>query len=83
MHITSTAFQQAFGITRDKARPEPVVVAKHDRDSLIAMPIQEWERLKRRKRCVGLASELSEEWVEAVRSARVSDEVAHLDAELK
>jgi hypothetical protein len=32
---------------------------------------------------VGLASELPEEWADAVRSAEVPDEYAHLDAELK
>jgi hypothetical protein len=47
------------------------------------MAAEEWERLKRRDRRVGLAAELPEEWVEAVRSARVPEEFAHLDAELK
>jgi hypothetical protein len=45
------------------------------------MSAQEWERRKRRDR--GLATELPEEWIEAVRSAKVPDEFAHLDAELK
>jgi len=44
---------------------------------------EEWERLKRRDRRVGLATELPEEWIEAVRSAKVPDEFAHLDSELK
>ena len=38
---------------------------------------------KRRDRSVGLTTELPEEWVEAVRKAKVPDEFAHLDAELK
>ena len=36
------------------------------------------ERLKRRDRRVGLAAELPEEWVEAVRSAKVPEEFGHL-----
>lgn len=47
------------------------------------MSAEEWERRERRDRRVGLATELPEEWIEAVRSAKVPDEFAHLDAELK
>jgi prevent-host-death family protein len=81
--VTASEFQQAFGALSDKARHEPVIITKHGRDSLVVMSAEEWERLKRRDRRVGLTSELPEEWVEAVRSAKVPDEFAHLDAELK
>ncbi len=47
------------------------------------MSAEEWERLKRRDRRVGLTSELPEEWAEAVRNAKVPEEFAHLDDELK
>jgi PHD/YefM family antitoxin component YafN of YafNO toxin-antitoxin module len=67
----------------DKARHEPVVITKHGRDSLVVMAAEEWARLKRRDRRVGLAAELPEEWVEAVRSAKVPDEFARLDTDLK
>ncbi len=81
--VTASEFQQAFGALSDKARQEPVVITKHGRDSLVIMSAEEWERLKRRDRRVGLATELPEEWVEAVQSAKVPDEFAPLDAELK
>ena len=81
--VTSSEFQQAFGSLSDKARHEPVVITKHGRPSLVIMAAEEWERLKRRDRHVGLTTELPEEWIEAVRNARVPDEFAHLDAELK
>jgi prevent-host-death family protein len=81
--VTASEFQQAFGALSDKARHEPVVITKHGRDSLVVMPVEEWERLKRRDRRVGLTSELPEEWIEAVRDAKVPDEFAALDAELK
>ncbi len=80
--VTSSEFQQAFGPLSDKARHEPVVITKHGRDSLVVMAAEEWERLKRRDRRVGLTTELSEEWIEAVRSAKVPDEYAHLDDDL-
>jgi prevent-host-death family protein len=70
--VTASEFQQAFGALSDKARHEPVVITKHGRDSLVVMSAEEWERLKRRDRRVGLASELSEEWIEAVRNAAIT-----------
>jgi prevent-host-death family protein len=81
--VTASEFQQAFGSLSDKARHEPVVITKHGRDSLVVMSAEEWERLRRRDRRVGLTTELGEEWTEAVRNAQVPAEFAHLDAELK
>lgn len=81
--VTASEFQQAFGALSDKARHEPVVITKHGRDSLVIMSADEWERLKRRDRRVGLTTELPEEWANAVRDAKVPDEFAHLDSELK
>lgn len=69
--VTASEFLQAFGALSDKARHEPVVITKHGRDSLVVMSAEEWERLKRRDRRVGLTSELGDEWVEAVRAAKV------------
>lgn len=81
--VSSSEFQAAFGALSDKARHEPVVITKHGRDSLVVMSAEEWGRLRRRDRRAGLTTELGEEWVEAVRNAKVPDEFAHLDAELK
>jgi prevent-host-death family protein len=81
--VTSSEFQQAFGALSDKARHEPVVITKHGHDSLVIMSAEEWERLKRRDRRVGLTTELPEEWAEAVRNAKVPDGFDHLDHELK
>jgi hypothetical protein len=53
----------------------------HER--VAVLPADEYARLKRRGRRVGLAEELPEEWVEAVRAAKVPDEFAALDAELQ
>ncbi len=83
IRVTSSEFQQAFGALSDKARHEPVVITKHGRDSLVVMAAEEWERLRRRDRRAGLTTELPEEWVVAVRLAKVPEEFTHLDAELK
>jgi len=81
--VTASQFQQAFGMLSDKARHQPVVITKHGHDSLVVIPVDEWERLKRRDRHVGLSEDLAPEWVEAVRDAAVPEAFAHLDAELK
>ena len=81
--VSASEFQSAFGALSDRARHEPVVITKHGRDSLVVMSTEEWARLKRGGRRVGLTTELPEEWIEAVREAKVPDEFAHLDAELK
>ncbi len=81
--VSATEFQAAFGALSDKARREPVIITKHGRDSLVVMSAEEWERLKRRDRRVGVTAELPEEWIDAVRSAEVPDEYSALDAELK
>ena len=81
--VTASQFQQSFGALSDHARREPVVITKHGRDSLVVMAAEEWARLKRRDRRVGLADELPEEWIEAVRGSEVPEEYAHLDAEMK
>ena len=65
--VTASEFQQSFGALSDKARHDPVVITKHGRDSLVVMAAEEWERLKRRDRRVGLTAELAQEWIEAVR----------------
>jgi hypothetical protein len=66
----------SFGALSDKARQQPVVITKHGRDSLLVMSAQEWERLKRRDRQVGLTADLPGEWVEAVRNAEAPDDGA-------
>ncbi len=72
--VTASEFQQAFGMLSDKARHEPIVITKHGRDSLVVMSAEEWARLERRDRKVGLATDLPEEWLEAVRNPKAPDE---------
>ena len=80
--VTANEFEQAFGAFSDKAEQEPVVITKHGRDCLVVMSAEEWRRLLRRDRHAVLTSELSEQWVAAVREAKVADEFAHLDDEM-
>jgi prevent-host-death family protein len=81
--VTASEFQRAFDAWTEKAAEEPVTITKEGRDHLVLLSADEYARLKRRERQVGLAAELPEEWAEAVRNAKVPDAFAHLDAELK
>jgi prevent-host-death family protein len=71
--VSASEFQQSFGSLSDKARQEPVVITKHGRDSLVIMSADEWERLKRRDRRVGLTQDMSDEWIDAIRDAKAPD----------
>jgi hypothetical protein len=84
IRMTETEVQQGFRALADRARREPVAITTTDgREELVVLSIEEYARLKRRDRRVGLTDDLPEEWVEAVRNAKVPDEFAALDAELK
>jgi prevent-host-death family protein len=79
IQVTASEFQQSFGEVSAKAAREPVTITRHGRPHLVVMAAEEWERLKRRDRKVGLVEDLPDEWIEAVRAAKVPDEYAHLD----
>ncbi len=81
--VTASEFQKAFGAVSDRALRQPVTITKQGRDHLVVLSADEYARLKRRDRRVGQAANLPEEWLDAVREAKVPDEYAHLDAELK
>ena len=81
--VTASQFQQAFGLFTAKALQEPVTITKHGRPQLVVVSAEEWSRLKRRDRQVGLAEELSDEWLEALKNSKVPDEYAYLDDLLK
>ena len=80
--VSETEFQQAFGTVTEQARRSPVTITKDGRDHLVVVSAEEFARLKRRDRQVGLAEDLPEEWIEAVAEAKVPDEFSHLNAEL-
>jgi PHD/YefM family antitoxin component YafN of YafNO toxin-antitoxin module len=84
IRMTEAELQRSFGALADRVRREPVTITSVDgRDEFVVLSTDEYARLKRRDRRVGLTEDLPEEWVEAVRNAKVPDEFAALDAELK
>ena len=80
--VTSTEFQQSFEALSASARQEPVMITRHGSDDLVVVSAGVFKRLKQRERLTGLAEDLPQGWVEAVRAAKVPDEFAWLDDEL-
>src|SRR5260221_420193 len=61
IRVTRGEFQRAFDAMSDRALQEPVTITKAGRDHLVVMSADEYARLKRRDRRVGLDMERS--WV--------------------
>ncbi len=84
IRMTEAEVQHGFRALADRAKREPVTITTADgRDEFVVLPAEEYARLKRRDRRVGPTEDLPEEWIEAVRNAKVPNEFAVLDAELK
>lgn len=81
--VTAADFQRNIGRYQDEALKKPVAITKNGRPRTVLISAEEYERLKRRDRRVITAGEVSERQMAALREARVPDEFAHLDAELK
>ena len=80
--VTSAEFQKNFGRYREAAIREAVTITNHGRDSLVLLSADEYRRLKQRDREALLVSELTEQDIEAIRTAEIPAESAAFDHEL-
>ena len=69
--VSASQLQRSLGSISDAALREAVTITKQGRNHLVLLAFEEYARLKRRDRKVGLAGELSDEWLAAVRKAEV------------
>jgi prevent-host-death family protein len=83
IRITATEFQNAVGLFSDRALREPVTITKQGRDNLVLLSAEEFMRMKRRDRKVGLTGEISEEMFAAVFAAEAPDAATAFDHEVK
>jgi prevent-host-death family protein len=81
--VTAAEFQRNLGKYQDVALTRPVAITKNGRERTFLISADEYDRLKRRDREVLLAEELTDEEIEAIKRAKVPDEYAYLDEELK
>ncbi len=81
--VSAAEFHRNIGVYQDIALTKPVTITKNGRERTVLLSAEEYARLKRRDRRTIAAGELSEHQVEALRNAKVPDQHAHLDKELK
>lgn len=79
----ATDVQRRFAFWKRKALQRPVVVRNHGADEIVMLSAEEYARLKRRDREVLRAEDFSADDLKAIAAAKVPDEYAHLDDELK
>jgi len=77
--FSSLDLQRNVARVQEAALREPVAVSYHGRDRLVIMPIDEFERLKRRDKMVISMEEMPEEFVQALQEPYVNAEQAALD----
>lgn len=81
--VSAAEFQRNIGKYQDIALTKPVAITKNGRERTVLLSAEEYARLRRRDRRVLATEELSEQQIEAVRKARVPEQFAGLDKELK
>lgn len=81
--VTATEFQNAIGLFSDQALRGPIIITKQKRDSLVLLSAEEFMRMKKRDRKVGLAGDISEEMFAAVLEAKAPHAAAEFDMEVE
>jgi prevent-host-death family protein len=81
--VTAAEFHRNLGVYQDIALTKPVAITKNGRERTVLLSAEEFHRLKRRDRRVIVAGELTEAQVEAIRNAKVPEQYAQFDEELK
>jgi Antitoxin Phd_YefM, type II toxin-antitoxin system len=76
LKVSASEFQRSLGSISDTALREAVAITKQGRNHLVLLSYEEYARLLHRDRKVGLAGDLSDEWLAAVKAAEVPAELA-------
>jgi prevent-host-death family protein len=71
MRVTSVELHQKLGLMIDKARVEPVVVTKHDRDHVVIVSAERFAQMENALRRARLAGSLTTEERKAAAAAKV------------
>jgi prevent-host-death family protein len=76
MRVTSVELHQKLGLMIDKARVEPVVVTKHDRDHVVIVSAERFAQMEEALRRVRPTGSLTAEERKAAATAKVPSEAA-------
>ncbi len=77
--FSSFDLQRNVALVQEAALREPVAISYHGRDRLVIMPIDEFDRLKRRDKLVIAMEEMPDEFVQALQQPYDNPEQAALD----
>lgn len=80
--VPSGELQKQFGRYSDEAMIRPVGVSRNGRLRFVMVPIDDYERLRRRERIAGRAEDLDEETLEAIRAVEPAPECGEAEAKL-
>jgi prevent-host-death family protein len=81
--VTSAEFHRNIGTYQDVALTKTVTITKNGRERTVLISADEYARLKRRDRRVISAGDLTDQQIAAIRGAKVPDQHADLDGEIK
>lgn len=77
--VTAAVLAKEFGVYRNIAQREPVIVTNHGREDVVILSNAEYERLKSLDRRVQHAWEMDQATANAIANARSSAEAEALD----
>ncbi|MFE0757395.1 type II toxin-antitoxin system prevent-host-death family antitoxin [Inquilinus sp. NPDC058860] len=80
--VPSSELQKQFGRYSDEAMIRPVGVSRNGRVRFVMVPIDEYERLRRRERVAGRAEDLDDETLAAIRAVEPAPECEDAEAQL-
>ena len=80
--VPSGELQKQFGRYSDEAMIRPVGVSRNGRVRFVMVPVDEYERLRRRERIAGRTEDLDEETLEAIRAVEPAAECYDVEAKL-
>jgi PHD/YefM family antitoxin component YafN of YafNO toxin-antitoxin module len=80
--VPSGELQKQFGRYSDEAMVRPVGVSRNGRVRFVMVPVDEYERLRRRERVAGLSEDLDDETLAAIRAVDPAPECDDAEARL-
>jgi prevent-host-death family protein len=80
--VPSSELQKQFGRYSDEAMIRPVGVSRNGRVRFVMVPIEDYDRMRRRERVAGRAEDLDDNTLEAIRAVQPAAECDVAEAQL-
>lgn len=81
--VPSGELQKQFGRYSDEAMIRPVGVSRNGRVRFVMVPVDEYERLRRRERIAGRTEDLDDDTLEALRAVEPGPGSEEMEAKLQ